>query len=60
LLLLSNQNKKNKEKDKGIFCVMCITNDDATINGSKCIDEKKKMLEKGEEKQKRNETMKKL
>jgi hypothetical protein len=39
---------------------MCITNDDATRNGSKCIDEKKKMLEKGEEKQKRNETMKKL
>jgi GTP cyclohydrolase II len=39
LLLLSNQNKKiDKEKDKGIPCMMCITNDDATRNGSKCND----------------------
>jgi hypothetical protein len=28
--LLSNRNKKNKEKGKGIPDVMCITNDDAT------------------------------
>jgi len=27
--------KKNKKKDKRIPCVMCITNDDATRNGSK-------------------------
>jgi hypothetical protein len=37
LLLLSNQNKKkDKEKDKSIPCMMYITNDDATRNGSKC------------------------
>jgi hypothetical protein len=48
-LLLSNQNKKNKEKDKSIPCVMCITNDDTTRNGSKCNDvmKKKKMLKEG-------------
>jgi len=37
---------KNKEKDKGIPCVMCITNDDATINCNKHNDVmEKKMLE---------------
>jgi hypothetical protein len=51
LLLLSNQNKKkDKEKDKGIPCVMCISNDDTIRNGSKCNDvmKKKKMFEEGE------------
>jgi triosephosphate isomerase len=43
LLLFSNQNKKiDKEKDKGIPCVMCITNDDATRNGKKHNDVTKK------------------
>jgi hypothetical protein len=55
LLLLSNQNqKKNKEKDKGIPCMMCITNDDATRNGNKCNDVmKKKCLKKEKENKKR-------
>jgi hypothetical protein len=36
--------------------MMCITNDDATRNGNKCNDvmKKKKMLEEGERKQKKN------
>jgi hypothetical protein len=39
---------------------MCITNDDATGNGNKRNDvmKKKKMLEKGERKQKKNRMMK--
>jgi hypothetical protein len=45
----------------GIPCVMCITNDDATKNGNKCNNMmKKKMIEKGERKQKKKEMMKKL
>ncbi len=40
MLLLSNQNKtkKDKEKDKSIPCVMCITNDDAVRTGNKRSD----------------------
>jgi hypothetical protein len=34
--------KKDKQKDKGIPCMMCITNDDATSNGSKRNDVMKK------------------
>jgi len=34
--------KKDKGEDKGIPCVMCITNDDATRNGSKCNNVMKK------------------
>ncbi len=41
---------------------MCITNDDATRNGSKDneVMRKKKMLKEGEGKQKKKEMMKKL
>jgi hypothetical protein len=41
---------------------MCITNDDATRNGSKHKDvmKKKKMFKEGEEKQKKKEMMKRL
>ncbi len=40
---------------------MCITNDDAIRNGSKCNDVmRKKMLEEGEGKQKKKEMVKKL
>jgi len=55
LLLLSNQNKKKKkEKDKGTPCVMCITNDDATRNGSKRNNVmKKKCLKREKENLKR-------
>jgi hypothetical protein len=46
LFLFSNQNKKKKtkEKGKGILDMMCITNYNATNNGSKCneVIEKKK------------------
>jgi hypothetical protein len=34
--------KKDKEKDKGIPCVMCIATDDATRNGKKHNDVTKK------------------
>jgi hypothetical protein len=55
LFLLSDQKKKKgKEKDKDIPCVMCITNDDATRNGSKYNDAmKKKMFKEGEKNRKR-------
>jgi hypothetical protein len=41
---------------------MCITNDDATRNNSKCnyVMEKEKMVEGGERKQKKKEMVKKL
>ncbi len=47
--------KKDKEKNKGIPCVLNIINDDTTRNGNKCNDvmKKKKMLEEGEGKQKK-------
>ncbi len=51
MLLLSNQNKTKKNKEKGIGkpSAMCITNDDAISNGSKCnnVMGKKKMFEEG-------------
>jgi hypothetical protein len=57
---LKPKQKKNKEKGIGIPSAMCITNDDAISNGSKCnnVMEKKKMLEEG--KGKKKEMMKKL
>jgi hypothetical protein len=62
LFLLSDQKKKKgKEKDKDIPCVMCITNDDATRNGSKYNDAmKKKNVQRGGKKQKKKEMMKML
>jgi hypothetical protein len=47
--------QEDKEKDKSIPCVMCITNDDATRNGNKCnnVMKKKKMFEEKERKQKK-------
>jgi hypothetical protein len=58
LFLLSNQKKekkKSKEKDKGIPCMMCITNNDAKRNGSKrnYVMEKNKCLKTGKENRKR-------
>jgi hypothetical protein len=57
-----SKQKKDKERDKNIPCMMCITNHDATKNGSKCNDvmKKKKILEEGEGKQKKNQMIKKL
>jgi hypothetical protein len=53
--------KKDKEKDKGIPCVMYITNDDATRKCNKHKDLMKKiMLEKEEKKLKKKEIIKKV
>lgn len=48
-VIFKPKHKKDKEKGKIIPNVMCIFNDDATSNGSKCNDvmEEKKMLEEG-------------
>jgi hypothetical protein len=41
--IVKPKQKKDKEKDKGIPCMMCITNDDATRSGSKCNNVMKKI-----------------
>jgi hypothetical protein len=65
LLLVSNQKKKKKNKEKGIGIpsMMCITNDDAISNGSKhnnvmkkikCLKKEKKNQKKIKMKEKNN------
>jgi hypothetical protein len=58
---LNPKQKKNKEKGIGIPTVMCITNDDAISNGSKCnnVMGKKKCLKK-DKGGKKKEMIKKL
>jgi hypothetical protein len=52
--------EKDKEKDKGIPCVMCITNDDVTRNDIKHNDvmKKRKCLKRENEDKKKKEMMK--